>query len=245
MKELLKKIFNLLNIRVLKHGRMPWGIDFLSDIKKIKDNYKLNQNSLNNSNVIFDVGANIGLTTIKFKKSNNSATIYSFEPVKKTFEILKDTLKVDNIFPYNIAFGSQNTTSMIKVYENSVLNSLIDDSLIMSNNSAYTKQNIEIQTIDYFCSINNIKEIDILKIDTEGYDYEVLLGAENLIKDKKVNFIFFEFFEIGNKLNTNSSGSLISINDYLTENGYRFITFYTDTVFSNSKVGVYNALYMK
>jgi FkbM family methyltransferase len=245
MKEFLKKVFNILNIRVLKHGNMPWGIDFLSDIKKIKNNHKLNQNSLNNSNVIFDVGANIGLTTIKFKKSYNSATIHSFEPVKKTFNILKETLKQYNVFPHNLAFGSKNSTSMIKVYENSVLNSLIDDSLIMSNNSTYTKENIEIQTIDYFCSINGIKEIDILKIDTEGYDYEVLLGAENMIKEKKVNFIFFEFYEIGNKSNTYSSGSLTFINDYLTTNGYRFITFYTDTVFSNSKVGVYNALYMK
>jgi hypothetical protein len=134
---------------------------------------------------------------------------------------------------------------MIKVYENSVLSSLIDDSLIMSNSSYYIEQNIEIQTVDYFCNCNDINEIDILKIDTEGYDFEVLLGAKKMIKEKKINFIFFEFFAIGTKSNTNNNGSLICINDYLIANGYRFITFYTDTVFSNSKVGVYNALYMK
>ena len=60
-----------------------------------------------------------------------------------------------------------------------------------SENFIKEKQVIEVQNLSEFIKNNNIKNIDILKIDTEGYEYNVLSGLiENDFKN--IRFIYFE-----------------------------------------------------
>ncbi len=47
--------------------------------------------------------------------------------------------------------------------------------------------------LDDFCNDHKISNIDLLKIDTEGHEKEVLEGALNLIKEKKIKYILLEF----------------------------------------------------
>ena len=243
MKSVIRIFLKFLNLKIYRANNLPWGLDFISDIEKIRNKFNFNNYFLNNSNVIFDVGSNIGLTTLKFKKVYPGKFIYSFEPVINTFNILKKQTNLDNIFHENIAFGSSKTIQKIKVYNNNVLNSLSFNSPIMSNTSNYEFQEIKIDTIDNFCLERGINLIDILKIDTEGFDYNVLLGAKKMLKEKKINFIYFEFFFVGTDSLNLKDGNLIKIDNLLFENGYRLATFYTDTVFANTNAGVYNALY--
>ena len=60
---------------------------------------------------------------------------------------------------------------------------------------------VDVNTIDNYCKTNEIEFIDILKIDTQGYEENVLLGATNMIKNKKIKFIELEiiFFDIYNE----------------------------------------------
>ena len=51
---------------------------------------------------------------------------------------------------------------------------------------------VEIDTVDNYCQSNEIGKIDILKIDTQGYEDKVLLGASNMINNKRIKFIEFE-----------------------------------------------------
>jgi len=56
----------------------------------------------------------------------------------------------------------------------------------------YETITVQTQTMDNFCSINNIDRIDILKLDCDGTEYEVLLGAEKLLSEDRIGLIYTE-----------------------------------------------------
>ncbi|HSD07372.1 FkbM family methyltransferase [Flavobacterium sp.] len=145
---------------------------------------------------IFDVGANIGLYTILLNDIfNENAKIFSFEPSKKTFNTLSvntGTIKNRNIF--NFGFGNVNTVlTLYSNKEESGLASIYERRLDHFNIKMNLSEEIEIRTIDTFCSENSISKINFLKIDVEGHELNVLNGASELIKNNKIDFIQFEF----------------------------------------------------
>ena len=54
------------------------------------------------------------------------------------------------------------------------------------------EESIEITTLDSFCNKNNIEFIDFLKLDVEGYEMNMFLGANDFISNKKIGAIQFE-----------------------------------------------------
>lgn len=63
---------------------------------------------------------------------------------------------------------------------------------IVSGNIAET---VTVTTLDQFCIDAHISRIDFLKIDTEGFEFEVLLGAAETLSARKISAIQFEFGE--------------------------------------------------
>ena len=72
---------------------------------------------------------------------------------------------------------------------------------------------VEIIVLDEFLISQNIKEIDLLKIDTEGNEFIVLLGCKEFLKNRQVKAIHFEF----NEMNIVSKVSFKDFWDYLKE----------------------------
>lgn len=72
-----------------------------------------------------------------------------------------------------------------------------NSTLIESENLKYKfiEKKIEIETLDNIISENNIKNIKMIKIDVEGWELEVLKGAEKLLKSKNAPIISIEYFE--------------------------------------------------
>ena len=61
--------------------------------------------------VVFDIGANIGWYTINILLKRKGASVYSFEPIKSSFQYLKQNLKLNNVnsdHAYNIGFSDEN-----------------------------------------------------------------------------------------------------------------------------------------
>ncbi len=145
--------------------------------------------------VIFDVGANIGKYSLECVRFVKNSEIYAFEPSKKTFETLKNNLKnFKGIHLHNIGFGRKNKTEILFYNEkNSGLASLHNRNLEHMNILFNKKEKVKIETVDSFCKKNSIKEIDLLKIDVEGNELNVLKGAKNMLKQKKIKRIQFEF----------------------------------------------------
>ena len=180
---------------------------------------------------IIDVGANSGQTTLRFVREFPTSKIYSFEPHPGTFAKLQQNVrKHNNVIPINAALGRTNGVTDLYVYENSALNSVLADSPFISRFGVPgTCISVNLTCLDDFCSSNGIKSLHVLKIDTEGFDIEVLKGATRLMDRGKIKFIYIEFndlFEIPNA----TGGSLIAIGEFLKNWGYRFVASYTDYV---------------
>ena len=156
--------------------------------------------------VFFDVGSHYGETTKLFFKYFKIKEFHCFEASPENFVILKKTI---NDQPFkdickinNFGVGSKNYEFFLnqtKESSSSTINSLNFDSVYMKkklkilnikNKSEYFKKiPIQIISLDHYLKGNNLKIIDILKIDTEGFEFEVLKGLElNLFKVKVVYF---------------------------------------------------------
>jgi len=145
---------------------------------------------------IFDVGGNVGnYSKILAEVFGSKATIHSFEPSKKTFEIFLETTKnIQNIIPNN--FGLSDTENHQLLFTNkdgSGLASVYMRKLDHLGISMDKSEEIKLSTIDNYCKANNINRINFLKLDIEGHELKALIGAKEMIDSKKVDCIQFEF----------------------------------------------------
>lgn len=194
---------------------------------------------------IFDIGANIGQSCIEFRKHYCFADIYCFEPVNETFLQLTETAnKLENkskIFCYNLALGSEDKTETLFLKENSLLNSLANNEASEANNQSIE---VQIMTLDSFCSLHQIKKIDLLKLDVEGYEISVLKGAEKLLTSNLVTFLAVEVGFLQNDL---QHTSFFDLHQYLNSRGYKLWGFYEQCRYKSSEglaLGYCNALYI-
>ncbi len=225
IKNLLRNIISKSDYVVYKKQFLPPGMNLFYDIK-----YKFPNSNIN---TIFDVGANIGQMSMQFQKDFPDSKIYSFEPVKSTFNKLSNRFaKNTNVFTINLALGLNEGTQHISLYPDnlSVLNSLKHENTNV--NDILIKEVINIDTLDNFFEKNQIGNIDILKIDVEGSEMDVLKGAEQTIKNKLVNFILIEVGMCDfNKRHIKISEMI----DYLNQKGFLFFCLYdiSNTAFEN------------
>ncbi|HEY4326641.1 MAG TPA: FkbM family methyltransferase [Mucilaginibacter sp.] len=141
-----------------------------------------------NPKCIFDVGANEGQTALNYLKYFPASTIYCFEPVKDVFDRLSAVIKTPQIKCVNKALGEN--TGQFTIYKNPDYNQV--GSFNGAGDQELTEQEtVEIIRGDEFCAQNNISEIDLLKIDVEGFEIQVLNGLEKLLSNQ-VKYIFVE-----------------------------------------------------
>lgn len=177
--------------------------------------------------VMFDVGANIGDFSCHLAKFYPSARIYSFEPNKFTFEKLTANSKqFNNIIRSNAGLGSEKSTLTIYTYDNelasghaSVFKEVFTD---LHGAGKLLEQQVPIERLTDFCQEHGVDKIDFLKVDTEGFELEVLKGALEMIEEGKINAIQFEF----NEMNIVSRVFLKDFYDLLK--GYDFFRVDTD-----------------
>ena len=151
----------------------------------------------NEINLAIDIGANIGSYT-KLLLSESNAKVISFEPLPEAFkelETLKNEFK-NRLTTHNLALGNDNKMQDL-FYENSksekasLIENLEELSFIKDKNK--NKTSIKVCKLDDFEKELGKEIIDFIKIDTEGYEYEVLLGAKNILMKHKPKFIQIEF----------------------------------------------------
>lgn len=186
---------------------------------------------LNSDSVVFDIGGNIGYHTVAF--ANTAKEVHSFEPNNQNFVLLeKNTDQLDNVYLYNCACSSEDGVTFIGDYDT-------------AEPGNYGK--CEISPTGQLCRTFKIDSLNVpaptlIKIDVEGHELAVFVGAqETIIKHKPV--IFYE------NMHSNDSPTIY---DFLTHQGYNIYWAHaynfnehnfagnTNNVFANS--GVINCI---
>jgi len=143
-----------------------------------------------NPKVILDIGANIGITAIWMAKQFPDAEIYCFEPVKDNFDILlKNISNYPNIKAYQFALGDKN--GVVDIFADTDITNQGGFSIFSrdsdSHNTGTEREpitQIEIRKASDALDEVGAKKADIIKIDTEGSEYDILISLpETLLSD--------------------------------------------------------------
>ncbi len=183
---------------------------------------------------VFDIGAHKGETIDLFYKNFNINNIYSFEPNINLFHqlIKKKKYKINKIKIFNLGFGEITETRELNIFNDtssSTLNNINENTKYFKRKKKLMsfffgeqsflkeKQTVKISNLSEFISNNSVSKIDILKIDTEGYEYKILKG----LKDNDFKRVKFLYFEHHYDLMISKGYKFSDINKLLKDNNFK------------------------
>lgn len=152
---------------------------------------------LKKGEVVLDVGANIGYFATIEACANPENFVYAVEPVLENFEILNFNLlvnKLPNMKTINAAISSEDGMSEILVSEHKnwcTMNKGAAQAI-----SATHAQKVETFTLARFKKEHMNHEPTLLRMDTEGFEYEILMGNKDFLREHKLRL----FIEIHPKM---------------------------------------------
>lgn len=154
--------------------------------------------SIAGARCVLDVGANIGMFTLFVKRGVPEATVYAFEPMQDSFEILERNVRLhgfSGVHTYNVALGSQDHTERTLTYYPHMAANSTAIPAIKGPQRTWMEQHwgrrltdfafegaesrvAQIRTLSSIIREQGIAAIDLIKIDVEGDEIAVLEGIE-------------------------------------------------------------------
>ena len=125
--------------------------------------------------VVFDVGANFGYYSLTRARAIG-ARVFAFEPNPRTFSRLAAHIRMNGLessitaVPAGLS-DTQRSGFLDLVAGNSGADHLSDHG-----------EEIELDTLDHYCEVNNVARMDLIKIDVEGHETHVLKGARHMLE---------------------------------------------------------------
>lgn len=157
---------------------------------------------LKKGDCVIDIGANIGsFTVMSAALVGESGKILSIEADPRTFSFLSENVtlnKLNNVKIVNCAIGDEvgEVCFTQKKYDS---DNFIVDKKVAENDTII----VPMSKLD---NVNNFEQVDLLKVDVEGFEKFIFLGAENTLK--KTNCIYFESWEeLSQRYNYNTNGN--------------------------------------
>jgi FkbM family methyltransferase len=162
-----------------------WGLNAQRDIARLLADVS--------SPTVFDVGANTGQSVAIFRELLPGCVIHSFEPSPSTFIELEENVRgLENVRLVNAGIGSDKATRVLFESSNSAWSSFLQPTIRGAKDSIVGETEIAVITLDDYCRSARIDRIDLLKIDTQGYELEVLRGSAGLIAESRIRLIYLE-----------------------------------------------------
>lgn len=173
---------------------------------------------------VFDAGANIGELTLLFARFVGArGCVHAFEPCGSGFERLSavcHAAALRNVCLNRLALAEEEGTVRLHVYDDDYLSWTTRAERPLEDYGIEIRpratEEVPATTVDLYCERHDVEVIDLLKVDVEGAEFQVLLGARRMLRERRVRLLTFEFgqttFDMGN--------SPDGIRAYLTEVGY-------------------------
>jgi FkbM family methyltransferase len=189
---------------------------------------------------VFDIGANLGQTVGNFRLHFRRPVIHSFEPGEATFQQLKEnTEAVPDLSLNKLALGSRVERRVFLENEYAVMSSFLEPDRD-SWGKVTGRTELDLDTLDNYCSRASVASIDILKTDTQGFDLEVLRGSVGMLGRHRVHLIFMEvIFSQMYK----GQGDFEAIYHFLRERGFSLVSLYS-MYFRNDRLAWADALFV-
>jgi len=159
-----------------------------------------------NIKTVIDVGANVGQFASQIRQLSRSVKIHSFEPNPKVFKKLSKTASSDSLwFVHEAALGRSNGDIILNVTASDDFSSCLDSTEFGKGRFAselviIERVAVKLQTLDYMMKRiidgDNCDEAVLLKLDTQGYDMEVLKGGASLLGNVQIIVTELSFLPI-------------------------------------------------
>jgi FkbM family methyltransferase len=209
LRSIKEAVERITGARIYRHT-LPHGADCFYDLAKRFER--------NDFRTVFDVGANVGQSALTYLREFPQAEIYCFEPVANTYQsLISATRRYPRIHTYNLGMGSESGDMIINVSPYSEASSI---GLKRPEDHA---EPIRIETIAGFAKKHKIDRIDFLKVDTEGYDLDVLSGAAPLLREQRIHFVQSECEPTGR---TQNFVDFASLAQFMAGHGYQVFAVY-------------------
>ena len=166
---------SLFDVRI--YSAQPHGRDDCHDIQRTDIPIR----------TILDVGAHTGESALKFNAAFAGAMIHAFEPVSRTFALLQQSVAAHpNIHCHQLALGDKAGTASIYLTSHSTMSSLVRPEYSSG------EEQVQVTTVDDFVAAHALPHIHLLKVDAEGFDLNVLRGADSTLSEGRISFVLTE-----------------------------------------------------
>jgi len=214
IKDAIKRLVYYAGYEVRRAGGLGW--DPFRDMRRLATHP--------HRPVIFDVGANVGQSIDLFRRHFDHPIIHAFEPSPSTFrELQRQTVDIPDLHLNNCALGSRSEIKLFAENTYSELSSLLEPTADRGW-EVEKRYQVEVQTLDEYCAKRSVTHIDMLKLDTQGFDLEVIKGGSELLALQRIQLLFIEiiFSDMYEGLPRPDE-----IYSFLTEQGFSLVSFYT------------------
>jgi FkbM family methyltransferase len=187
-----RKIMKRMEKEIVK-TKMHDNVIFLNTIEQIVNiheiygerKHELLKLDIGKKPVIFDIGAHIGIFSLKYAYKYPNGIVYSIEPERNNFEMLRRNIKLNrlnNVRPLKLAlFDKSGYTKLFVDNVESGKHTLIG--------SGKMWERIKVDMLDNLVRKLNVNSVDLIKIDTEGAEYQILLGGIKTLKKFRPSLI--------------------------------------------------------
>lgn len=147
---------------------------------------------------IMDVGANTGRAARLLTRLFPASRIWSFEPCKASYDELRQSQDLAHVKAFHCAIGATDGVAILNKFNGSELNSILprtaqaDSFIDPTSIKEAGSEDVKMRRLDSVARENGIQRISFLKIDTQGFELEVLKGSSELLAAGCIDLIQVE-----------------------------------------------------